>query len=339
MRYKLLGRSGLRVSKLALGTMTFGPQWGWGASMDESRRIFDSYVEAGGNFVDTANRYTEGTAEEYVGDFIRHDRERFVVATKYSLFNRKGDPNASGNHRKNMRQSLEASLGRLRTDYVDLLWVHAWDGTTPVEEVVRGLDDLVAAGKVLYVGISDTPAWIVSQAVTLADLRGWSRFVGIQVQYSLLERSVERDLLPMAEALDLGVTVWGALSSGILTGKYNLDPEAKGRAVRRGAVSERKLAVARAVVDVARELGASPSMVAHAWARQKSRRIIPILGATTVNQLQDSLACLATRLDDATMARLDAAAPIELGFPHDFLASAPIQELMFGGTGGMIERR
>jgi aryl-alcohol dehydrogenase-like predicted oxidoreductase len=339
MRYKLLGRSGLRVSELALGTMTFGPEWGWGTDKDESRRIFRAYAEAGGNFIDTANRYTEGTAESYVGDFIRNDRDRFVVATKYSLFNHKGDPNAAGNHRKNMRQSLEASLKRLRTDHVDLYWVHAWDFTTPVEEVVRALDDFVRAGKVLYVGISDTPAWIVSQAVTMAELRGWSRFVGLQVQYNLMERSIERDLLPMAEALDLGVTVWGALSSGILTGKYNGHPEVQGRAVRRGAVSEKKLAVAQVVVDIARELGATPSMVAHAWVRQKSRRIIPILGATTVNQLQDNMACLATRLDEACMKRLDAAAPIELGFPHDFLASAPIQELMFGGTGGMIERK
>ncbi|MFC1662135.1 aldo/keto reductase, partial [Gemmatimonadota bacterium] len=179
MRYKLLGRSGLRVSELGLGTMTFGEEWGWGASKKESQRIFDAYATAGGNFVDTANRYTEGTSERFVGEFVAADRGHFVVATKYTLFNREGDPNAAGNHRKNMVQSLEASLRRLKTDYIDLLWVHAWDFMTPVDEVMRGLDDLVRAGKVLYVGISDTPAWIVSQANTLADLRGWTPFVAL----------------------------------------------------------------------------------------------------------------------------------------------------------------
>jgi len=337
MRYKLLGRSGLRVSELALGTMTFGEEWGWGASWETSRRLFDIYAEAGGNFIDTANRYTEGTSERMVGEFIARDREHFVLATKYTLFTRKGDPNAAGNHRKNMRASLEASLRRLGTDYVDLYWVHAWDFLTPVEEVVRSLDDFVRAGKVLYVGISDTPAWIVSQAVTLADLRGWSRFVGLQVQYSLLERSVERDLLPMATALDLGVTAWGALASGILTGKYNRDAAAAGRASRRGAVSEKKLAVAQVVVDTATELGCTASQVAHAWLRDRSDRIIPILGAITEEQLRDNLGCLDVRLSGEQFKRLDDASRIELGFPHDFLASSPIQELVFGGIRDQID--
>jgi len=200
MRYKLLGRSGLRVSELALGTMTFGEEWGWGASKADSQKVFDAYAEAGGNFVDTANRYTEGTSEKFVGEFIHSDREHFVLATKYTLKMRDGDPNFSGNHRKNLVQSVNASLKRLNTDYIDLLWVHAWDFLTPVEEVMRGLDDLVRQGTVLYVGVSDTPAWIVAQANTLADLRGWTRFVGLQIQYSLVERTPERDLLPMARA-------------------------------------------------------------------------------------------------------------------------------------------
>ena len=200
MRYKLLGRSGLRVSELALGTMTFGEEWGWGASKADSQKVFDAYAEAGGNFVDTANRYTEGTSEKFVGEFIHSDREHFVLATKYTLKMRDDDPNFSGNHRKNLVQSVNASLKRLNTDYIDLLWVHAWDFLTPVEEVMRGLDDLVRQGTVLYVGVSDTPAWIVAQANTLADLRGWTRFVGLQIQYSLVERTPERDLLPMARA-------------------------------------------------------------------------------------------------------------------------------------------
>ena len=212
MRYRLLGRSGLRVSELALGTMTFGEEWGWGASEPESKRMFDAYAEAGGNFVDTANRYTEGTSERFVGDFIAADRDHWVVATKYTLWTRRDDPNFSGNHRKNMIQACEASLKRLKSDYIDLYWVHAWDFTTPIEEVMRGLDDLVSAGKVLYVGISDTPAWIVSRANTIADFRGWSPFVGLQIRYSLIDRTAEADLLPMARSLDLAVTPWSGES-------------------------------------------------------------------------------------------------------------------------------
>ncbi len=236
MRYKLLGRSGLRVSELALGAMTFGEEWGWGAAKEESKAMFDAYANAGGNFIDTANRYTEGTSEKYVGEFVKADREHFVVATKYTLFTQKDDPNKCGNHRKSMVQALDASLERLDTDYVDLYWLHAWDFTTPVDEVMRALDDMVRAGKVLYIGVSDTPAWIVSQANTLADLRGWTRFVGLQIRYSLIDRTAERDLLPMAREFDLAVTPWSVLGAGVLTGKYNKDKAATGRA-QEGAVS------------------------------------------------------------------------------------------------------
>ena len=214
MRYYLLGRSGLRVSELALGTMTFGTEWGWGADKTTSQALFDAYAEAGGTFIDTANRYTEGTSERFVGDFIAADRDHFVVATKYTLWDRQGDPNFSGNHRKNMVRSVEASLERLGTDYLDLLWVHAWDFTTPLDELMRGLDDLVRQGKVLYLGISDTPAWIVSQANMLADLRGWTPFTALQLRYSLIDRTAERDLLPMARSLDLAVTPWSVLEIG-----------------------------------------------------------------------------------------------------------------------------
>ena len=228
MRYKLLGKSGLRVSELALGTMTFGEEWGWGASKEECHKMFDAYAHAGGNFIDTANRYTEGTAERIIGELIAADRAHFVLASKYTLKMRNGDPNYCGNHRKNMVQSLEASLKRLHTDYLDLFWVHAWDFLTPVEEVMRGLDDLVRAGKVLYIGISDTPAWVIAQANTMAELRGWTSFVGMQAQYSLIERTPERELLPMARALDIGVLPWGILGAGVLSGKYN-----RGRGRRR----------------------------------------------------------------------------------------------------------
>src|SRR4029450_10775543 len=220
MRYKLFGRTGVRVSELCLGTMTFGEDWGWGAPKDESRKIFDAFVQAGGNFIDTANNYTNGTSEKFIGEFTKGDRDHFVIATKYTLNEFATDPNFGGNHRKNMRRSVEGSLKRLATDHIDLLWLHMWDGMTPVEEVMRALDDLVRAGKVLYVGISDTPAWVVSQANTLAELRGWTPFVGPQVPYSLVERAPERELLPMAQALELTVTSWGPLGGGPLHTRY-----------------------------------------------------------------------------------------------------------------------
>src|SRR5215468_4512580 len=221
MKYRLLGNSGLRVSEASLGTMTFGEDWGWGSAKDEARKIYETYREAGGNFIDTANVYTNGSSERFVGEFIKDHRESIVLATKYSNAVPGNDPNAAGNHRKSMVQALEASLKRLQTPYVDLYWVHIWDGLTPVEQVMRALDDLVRQGKVLYVGISDAPAWWVAQANTLAHLRGWSPFVGLQIEYSLIERTVERELIPMARALNIDVTAWSPLSGGILTGKYH----------------------------------------------------------------------------------------------------------------------
>ena len=268
MRYKLLGKSGLRVSELCLGTMTFGDvwrDWGLATSKEESRKIFDGFAAAGGNFIDTANKYNEGGSESLLGEFLESDRDHFVVATKYTLFTREGDPNACGNHRKNMARSLEASLKRLKTDYLDLYWVHAWDFMTTVEEVMRGLDDMVRAGKVLYVGISDTPAWIVAQANTLAQFHGWSPFVGLQIEYSLAQRDPERDLLPMARALDLGVTAWGPLAGGILSGKYSKtrsQPDDARYGGESNPPDERKLRVGETVTKLAEETGHPPSQVA-----------------------------------------------------------------------------
>jgi aryl-alcohol dehydrogenase-like predicted oxidoreductase len=337
MRYKLLGRSGLRVSELALGTMTFGEEWGWGASKDESKAVFEAYANAGGNFIDTANRYTEGTSEKLVGEFIHADREHFVLATKYTLFTRRDDPNFSGNHRKNMVQSLEASLKRLNTDYIDLYWLHAWDYTTPVDEVMRGLDDLVRAGKILYIGVSDTPAWIVSMANTMADLRGWTPFVGLQIQYSLIQRTVERDLLPMARALDIAVTPWGILGSGVLSGKYNADKSAQGRANLRGGVSERNLSIAAEVGAVAAEIGATSSQVAIAWLRHQPGLIIPILGARTLDQLTDNMGALGVTLSAAQLERLNAISKPDLGFPNEWFASENIRDIISGGTYKLID--
>src|SRR6266849_6128795 len=219
MKYPLFGNSGLRVSEASLGTMTFGEDWGWGAAKDESRKIYEAYREAGGNFIDTANMYTNGSSENLVGEFIHDHRQSVVLATKYTNAMAGNDPNAAGNHRKSMVQALEASLRRLKTDYIDLYWLHIWDQMM-VEEVMRAFDDFVRAGKVLYIGISDAPAWWVARANTLAELRGWTQFVGLQIEYNLIERTPERELLPMAGALGLTITPWSPLASGWLTGKY-----------------------------------------------------------------------------------------------------------------------
>src|SRR5919197_6373637 len=266
MKYYLLGKSGLRVSEICFGAMTFGEEWGWGTSKEESRKVFNEYIDAGSNFIDTANNYTGGTSEKYIGEFIASDdRDRFVLATKYTSNTRRGDPNAGGNHRKNMVQSLEASLQRLNTDYIDLYWVHAWDPMTPIEEMMRALDDMIRAGKILYTGISDAPAWIVSQANTLANLRGWNEFIAIQIEYSLIERTSERELLPMAKALDLGVAAWSPLGGGVLSGKYNDRHQSEAKRfseenpMSAAFVNERNLLIANEVQTIAKEMSKSPS--------------------------------------------------------------------------------
>jgi len=343
MRYKLLGRSGLRVSEICLGTMTFGEEWGFGATREESRRIFDAFAEAGGNFIDTANMYTNGTSERFTGEFLGQDRDRFVLATKYTLSMRADDPNASGNHRKNLVQSLEASLSRLGTDYIDLYWLHAWDFMTPVEEVMRALDDVVRAGKVRYVGVSDTPAWIVSRANTLAELRGWTPFIGLQIEYSLIQRTVERDLIPMANALDIAVTAWGAIGGGVLSGKYSGKPgKVKATDSRRKdsnlwRISEKNLAIARDVEKVAREIGRTPSQVALTWVRQQKGVMIPILGVRTLEQTMDNLGCLDFELKEEHLERLSRISAVEMGFPYDFLAMDMAKKAVYGETFPLID--
>jgi len=336
MRYKLLGKSGLRVSELCLGTMTFGDDWGWGASKEESREVFDVFVNAGGNFLDTANNYTDGTSEKFVGEFTRADRDHFVIATKYTLTEFATDPNFGGNHRKNMRRSVEGSLKRLATDHIDLLWLHMWDGMTPVEEVMRALDDLVRAGKVLYVGISDTPAWVVSQANTLADLRGWSRFVAYQGLYSLASRAPERDILPMTQAMEMAYLPWGILDGGELTGKYNTPTDEPKRSTD---TSERIKKLAATLMEMADETGHSPSQIAINWVRQRPYAIIPILGARTGKQLLDNLGCLDFALTPEQIESLNQASPIDLGFPHSFLGSDHVRGLIFGKTFAQIMAR
>ena len=313
MHYRLLGKSGLRVSELCLGTMTFGEDWGWGASKDESRRIFDAYAAADGNFIDTSCNYTNDTSEKFVGEFTKGDRDHFVIATKYSLTERKPDPNYGGNHRKNMRRSVEGSLKRLSTDYIDLLYLHMWDYTTTVEEVMRSLDDLVRAGKVLYAGISDTPAWIVAEANMLADVRGWSRFIAYQGEYSLASRSPEREILPMTRARQMSFLGWGLLEGGELTGKYNR-PTSEPK--RNRSADERNMALAEAVMQVASEIGRTPSQVAINWVLQRPTVSSVIIGARNEQQLRDNLGAVGWSLSKEQITKLDEASAAALPYPY-----------------------
>jgi len=342
MRYRLLGNSGLRVSEAALGAMTFGNDWGWGAAKDEARKVYDAFRETGGNFIDTANCYTNGTSESFLGEFMQDNRQSVVLATKYGMSAPGTDPNAAGNQRKTMMQAVEASLKRLKTDYIDLYWVHMWDQITPVEEVMRGLDDLVRQGKVLYVGISDAPAWWIAQANTLAHLRGWSPFIGLQIQYSLIERTVERELIPMAKALNLGLTAWSPLSRGVLTGKYHgqgsSEPGRMNSDMMKEYMPEQQRAdrVVAAVKTVSDEIGRSMAQVALAWLRYRPVPVIPIIGARKLSQLKDNLASFDLTLSADQVKTLDESSRIELGFPYDLYEKELPRTFRYGGMRDQI---
>jgi aryl-alcohol dehydrogenase-like predicted oxidoreductase len=331
MRYKLFGRSGLRVSEISLGTGGFGldakklglkVDWG-GCDEEQSRAIFDAYAEAGGNFIDTASVYADGASETMVGKLIRGDRDHFVVATKYTQ-SFGTDISKSGNSRKNMRRSVEESLSRLGTEHIDLLWLHNWDFSTPMDEILRSFDDLVSLGKVTYVAASNVEAWRLSGANMLADLRGWAPFIGIQICYSLSERTAERDLLPMAKSLDLGIAAWSPLDGGILTGKYSIDDVKAGARWAGQALPPRKHEIAKLVFEVSSEYGCTPTQAALAWLRQRkcfSNAVIPIVGARNVAQLRDSLGCVDVNLGEEQLRRLDEGSAIDMGYLNDFLTS------------------
>lgn len=341
--YRLLGRSGLRVSPLALGTMTFGQDWGWGADEAEAGRIFDAYLERGGNFVDTAVNYTNGASERIVGKLMEGRRDRIVLSTKFTMSRDPGDPNAGGNHRMNMVRSVEQSLRQLGTDRIELLHLHAWDETTPPEEVLRAVDDLVRAGKVLYVGICNTPAWRVAQLQTIADLRGWTPLAALQIEYSLVERSVEHELMPMARALGLGVMPWSPLGGGILSGKYgkaDLDTQGqrdvaatrKGVIASSGLLNETSLAIAAEVTAVAGDIGATPAQVALAWTLLNPAVTAPVIGARTLDQALGNMGALDVQLAPEHIARLDAASRPAPIFPQRFVGQPMVQQLIFGGA-------
>lgn len=339
MKYKLLGRSGLKVSELCLGTMGFGTENGWGADKHASFSIMDEFANAGGNFIDTANIYKLGTSEKILGEYIsNHDRDYFVLATKYTLKDNGTNPNASGNSRKNMMRSVEESLKRLQTDFIDVLYLHIWDDITPIDEVLRGMDDLIRQGKVNYAAISDTPAWVVAKGNTMAELMGWSQFVALQVEYSLLQRTPERELIPMAKHFGMTVTPWAPLGGGALTGKYlrgeqgRVKPESNRR-------NERAEGITKIVMAIAAELGVSPGNIALQWTRQQGFSCIPIVGATKVEQLQDNLKTIDVKLSDEQLKRLDEASAIQLGFPGDFFKEEGVRLNTFGGFYDKVEKR
>jgi aryl-alcohol dehydrogenase-like predicted oxidoreductase len=335
MRYKLFGKhTGLRVSELVLGTGSFGTRWGHGSEPDEAKRMLDAYADAGGNFIDTADSYQFGESEEILGRLLVGRRNEFVLATKFS---QSAQPNAgllvTGNSRKAMVASLEASLKRLDTDHVDMYWVHYADGVTPIEEIVRGFDDLVRAGKILYAGLSDFPAWRVSRAATIAELRGSIPIAGLQVEHSLVERTTEQELLPMGEALGLGMVAWSPLGGGMLTGKYRQGE--KGRAegfggrVFQAEDTKQRTAILDAVIAVADELDVTPGEVAIAWVAAKGA--LPIIGPRSVAQLQANLAAAKVALTPEQIERLDAVSALRPVFPHSLLEDPTNRDRIFSG--------
>lgn len=338
MKYTVLGRSGLRVSELCLGTMGFGMETGWGADKETSKKVFDTYANAGGNFLDTANVYAKGTSEKFTGEFIKAERNNFVLATKYSLVESKDHVNGSGNSRKNMMHSVENSLKRLDTDFIDVFYLHIWDNLTPVDEILRAMDDLVRQGKVNYIAISDTPAWVVSKANTLAEVMGWSQFIGLQIEYSLIQRTPERDLIPMAEHYNMTVLPWAPLGGGALTGKYLRGEKGriKEHSVRR---NERSQKIAKEVVTIADELGVKPSGVALKWTMQQSFSCIPIVGATKPEQTKENLEAVNIMLSEEHMNRLNEVSKFELGFPAAFYQEEGVKTNLFGGFHDKIAHR
>ena len=335
--YVTLGNSGLRVSPLCLGAMTFGEDWGWGSSVKDSEAIMDAYVARGGNFIDTANGYTKGHSEKIIGDHVgRHSsrRDRLVIATKFFSNLYPGDPNGGGTHRKSIISACEQSLRRLQTSYIDLYWMHCWESLTPIEETMRALDDLVRDGKVRYIGFSDTPAWKCAEAQTLARFRGWAPVTALQIEYSLLERTVEGELIPMARELGMGVTPWSPLKSGALSGKYTREKHGQQEAGRgnwvTSSLKDSTYDVVEAVSAIAKELDTTVSRVAIAWVQGRPGVTSTIIGARTMQQLEDNLGALDVQLSPAHLAKLEALTKPKLNFPADFITYSP--GVSFGGT-------
>mgnify|MGYP006269786673 CR=1 FL=1 len=355
MKYRLLGRSGLRVSELGLGCGTIGTNWGpLGSNREESFRILETFAQAGGNFLDTSNRYQESQSEQWVGEFIHHDRDRFVIGTNFSLgdgagdFNGLGlptnpaDPNNRGNHRKNLRRSVEGSLKRLKTDYIDLLWLHIWDYTTPFDELLLSVNDLIRSGKVLYAGLSSVPAWEVARINTYADCHGLSPFIALQNEWSLVERSQEPEFLPLCKALDLGMVCWSPLAGGMVSGKYNRLPLAEGMPHRLVphvedssqfwyATTQRNLAIMEELLPQFEQIGEPATAIALRWLMQQQDMVsIPIFSVRTHAQLQEALRATAFTLDAEAMAFINKATKPAIAPPIAEYGAYPYPMLEFG---------
>ena len=338
--YRLLGNSGLRVSPMCLGTMTFGEDWGWGADFDTSEQIFNTYADRGGNFIDTANLYTNGTSEKFLGKLLEGKRDNFVLATKYSLSMNPKNPNAGGNHRRSMIRAVENSLKRLNTDYIDLYWLHIWDYRNSIEEVLRALDDLVRQGKILHIGLSDTPAWVVSEGQAIARLRGWTPISAIQVHYNLVERTSEADLIPMAQHHGITPLAWSPLAGGVLAGKYSKedlekkdeDGGRKAMSQSLGQLNERSIEIGEKVKEIAEEIGRSPSQVSLNWLLQQPGGTIPIVGARKLSHVEDNLQAIDFTLTPEQIERLDRASTFNPPFPYNFATPQLIDSVVDGET-------
>jgi len=334
MLYTLMANTGLRISKICLGTMTFGTDWPFGSDKEESKSVFDAFLDAGGNFLDTANLYTETTSEKWLGDFIRGTgmRDELVISSKYSLRTYPDLINNSGNHRKNLVQSVEGSLKRLGIEYLDLLFLHSWDFTTDIEQVMRSLDLLVQQGKVLHIGFSDTPAWVLSRAQTIAEMRGWETISALQMEYSLAERTVEREILPMSDHFGMSFHAWSPLANGILTGKYGADLADTPVRMHPGSkrYNERNLMLGAEVKKVADKINQNPAAVALAWLLAKTPHMVPVIGARTAQQVKEQLTCLDFTLPKEDLDHLDEISKIDLGFPFDFLSQEHMKNNLFG---------
>lgn len=339
MKYRLFGKSGLRVSEIALGTMTIGNAWGWGSEKEVALEILKKYSDLGGNFIDTACNYQDTQSEKIIGEFLKGDRDRYVVATKYTLHDHRylQDPNAGGNHRKNLLRTVRDSLERLQTDYIDVLYLHVWDGTTGLYEIMRTLNDLVSSTKVNYIAISDTPAWIAARANTIAELRGWEPFSGFQFQYSLINREPEREIIPFCNQTDVAMTSWGTLGSGLLTGKYTRNESSSGRLNRNSEIPAERLALAKEVDSIADELGVTSAQTAIRWVMQQGGVQIPIVGATSPNQLEDSLQATDIELTEESLKRLGSVVKFSDGFPVSMIKAPTVKSLIHGESYEKLE--
>ena len=332
MKYQLLGKTGIKVSELSLGTMTFGEGWPMGVDKNESKKVYDAFINAGGNFIDTANIYNKHNAESFLGDFTKSERDNIVISTKYTLSE---NPllNRTGNSRKNMVESVEESLKRMNTDYIDLYYIHAWDFTVDEEQTMKNLQHLVQSGKVLHIGISDTPAWIVAKSNAIAEIRGWESFAAYQIEYGLHMRDPEREMIPMADNFGMMVCAWSPLGAGLLTGKY-LDKENTDRKRMKHGTSarlnEKNLLLSAKVNELAHKVGCTPAQLSLNWVRSKGTKMNTLFGARTASQCIENLKCLEFEIDQDILKELDEISAIEMGFPHDFLKTERVEQIIYG---------